>query len=621
MAQLQRPTDLPTGLAAMVALQRAAAATTSDGAPTIAALMAKQAGGEMPGQGQGQEQPQAPQGIAGIAPNLPPQAQNAAIGAQIKQGEEEKAKQTMMQMAQQQAAAQKPPGPLQLAHGGIAGLPADNMHNMGRYARGGVLGFAGDKPERSEVPELSEAEKNAKEEAEAKQILMDQLDLMRFPAAAADVVQAPIAGLANLGGSALSGIQNFSNRAINALMGSKKLPTDKDYNPNYSLTPFYDKIRAAEEKANKTTVDIPEVKQPAPERDANGLIIQDPAAQAPAPAPATLNKGLGNLVRQADTAARPAAVVKPAAGAPQNQTAKVPDAITAPNIPTLDETELTKLLAESKALRAGRTDFEGENIKGIETAEAKRKALEASRVGSSAIDRLIAATANAGYRPGGAGSRVAAYDEKQQQLAQMNLQAETLAAANVRAQKELAYNVKIGDNAAAMQSQKELSTLRQKQAEIGTHAAGQQYVAQMQARSDELRQMGEDRRNAATNKAHLQAASLGQEDQRRISALATQIARNAGRPEDAFDYVSAVEYIARAKAGPKTDIASQAQALKEQALYEKGKGIADKYNNPTEYERRMRDFAIRAGGSAGGGEGGGGGGGGGFTYVGPAGGK
>ena len=149
MAQLQRPTDLPTGLAAMVALQRAAAATTSDGAPTIAALMAKQAGGEMPGQGQGQEQPQAPQGIAGIAPNLPPQAQNAAIGAQIKQGEEEKAKQAMMQMAQQQAAQKSQGQGAVFARGGIAGLPADNMHNMGRYARGGVLGFSGEKLEGS----------------------------------------------------------------------------------------------------------------------------------------------------------------------------------------------------------------------------------------------------------------------------------------------------------------------------------------------------------------------------------------------------------------------------------------------------------------------------------------
>jgi hypothetical protein len=581
----QNQAKLPTGLAALVALQRSAAATTPDGAPTIASQLADKARAEMQPQGQPQDQGQAPQGIAGIAPNLPPQAQNAAIGAQIKQGEEEKAKQAMMQMAQQQAAQQGQGQGAVFARGGIAGLPADNMHNMGRYARGGVLGFAGDKPEGSKV------ERTFDENTDKDTV--------------GEIDPNSIQKLFSRIGSALKG--SFTE-AVNEQSGIST-PVEK-------LTP---------QQIETLAGIIPqETREKLTPQQIEGKMVNVPPAPAPAPAP--LNKGLGNLVRTA-AVAKPsaAAVVKPAAGAPQSQTAKVPDAITAPNIPTLDETELVKLLNESKKLRAERTDFEGENIRGIEAAEAKRKALEASRVGSSAIDRLIAFTANAGYRPGGGGSRVAAYDEKQQQLAQMNLQAETLAAANVRAQKELAYNVKIGDNAAAMQSQKELSALRQKQSEIGVHAAGQQYVAQMQARSDELRQMGEDRRNAATNAAHLKAAAMGQEGQRRIAALATQIARNAGRPEDAFDYVSAVEYIERAKAGPKIDIASQAQALKEQALYEKGKGIADKYNNPTEYERRMRDFAIRAGGSAGGAEsaggGGGGGGSGGFTYVGPAGGK
>jgi len=541
MAQLQRPTDLPTGLAAMVALQRAAAATTSDGAPTIAALMAKQAGGEMPGQGQ--EQPQAPQGIAGIAPNLPPQAQNAAIGAQIKQGEEEKAKQAMMQMAQQQAAQQGQGQGAVFAKGGIAGLPADNMHNMGRYARGGVLGFAG--PEGSKV--LSPEESR---------------ELIERDNAIRGITEEP----------------GFETEVGTQTSAAAKKP----YKP--------------EEFSEETIARIGEMKK---EKAARAMALLKAATETPAATAS--DKGIAQTLSR-PTAARPPAA---AAGAPQSQTAKVPDTITAPNIPTLDETELTKLLAESKALRAGRPDFEGENIRGIEAAEAKRKALEASRVGSSAIDRLIAFTANAGYRPGGGGSRVAAFDKEQQQAARENLQAETLAAADVRKQKELAHSVKIGDNAAAMQSQKELAALRQKQAEIGTHAAGQQYVAQMQARSEELRQMGENQRNAATNAAHLKAASMGQEGQRRIAALATQIARDAGRPEDAFDYVSAVEYIERAKAGPKTDIASQAQALKEQALYEKGKGIADKYNNPTEYARRMNDFAIRAGSSGDAGGGGG----------------
>lgn len=473
----QNQANISPGLSALMELQRTATATTPDGTPTIASQVAQKVQGM---QGQGQEQPQAPQGIAGIAPNLPPQIQNALVGGQIQQQQQQQAQQAMMQMAQQQAAAQKPPGPLQLAQGGITSLPADNMHNMGRYAHGGVIGFAGDGKEGSEVPK-SDKEK----EAEAKQILMDQLDLMRLPAAAADVFQAPVAGLANLGGSALSGIQNFSNRAINALMGSKNLPTDKDYNPNYSLTPFYDKIRAAEEKANKTTVDIPEVKQPALERDANGLIIQDPTAQAPAPAPAPLNKGLVNLIRQADTAAKPAAVAKPpaAAGAPQGQ-ATASSGITAPSLETLDTKKLTDLAELEADLRLKRKDYEGESITAKEAERAKLKALEDSRAKNYNLNALIAFANAAGgsYRPGAGGAAVAKYEEDQYKTAKENLQAEAMAGAEVRKLKELQHNVKIGDVAAARQNQTELLKLKEErnrtQAVLGASIYGDRIRAE-----------------------------------------------------------------------------------------------------------------------------------------------
>ena len=452
----QNQAKISPGLSALMELQRTAAATTPDGTPTIASQVAQKVQGM---QGQGQEQPQAPQGIAGIAPNLPPQIQNALVGGQIQQQQQQQAQQAMMQMAQQQAAAQKPPGPLQLAQGGIAALPADNMHNMGRYAHGGVIGFAGDGEEGSKVPK-SDKEK----EAEAKQILMDQLNLMRLPAAAADVFQAPVAGLANLGGSALSGIQNFSNRAINALMGSKNLPTDKDYNPNYSLTPFYDKIRAAEEKANKTTVDIPEVKQPALERDANGLIIQDPTAQAsPAvQAPPASDRGIAQTLPRP----RPAAVVaKPpaaAAGAPQGQVT-ASSGITAPTLLPFDDKKLTDLAALEERLRTGRKDYEGESITAKEAERAKLKALEDSRAKNYNLNALIAFANAAGgsYRPGAGGAAVAKYEEDQYKTAKENLQAEAMAGAEVRKLKELQHNVKIGDVAAARQNYSEISKLKQ----------------------------------------------------------------------------------------------------------------------------------------------------------------
>jgi hypothetical protein len=138
MSQLQQPAKLPTGLAALVALQRTASATTPDGAPTVAAQMAEKAKAEMRGQGQ------PPQGIGQEAPPMEGQdvqdtAQQAGIAGQIGMDKQKAVQEAMAKMVQ----LPKPEGPLQLARGGIAALPADNMHNMGRYAHGGVIGFSG----------------------------------------------------------------------------------------------------------------------------------------------------------------------------------------------------------------------------------------------------------------------------------------------------------------------------------------------------------------------------------------------------------------------------------------------------------------------------------------------
>ncbi len=86
--------------------------------------------------------PQAPEGgIAGIA-------QNAATGANINDMKQKQAEQAMMQMAQQQQ--QQPTQTM--ASGGIAELPAENMRG---FAEGGVIGFAGDGKQGSEVKSKS----------------------------------------------------------------------------------------------------------------------------------------------------------------------------------------------------------------------------------------------------------------------------------------------------------------------------------------------------------------------------------------------------------------------------------------------------------------------------------
>lgn len=122
--------------------------TTPDGAPTVAAkhmaALAPQQQMQQPGMTPPPQGSAAPEGgIAGIA-------QNAATGNNINDMKQKQAEQAMMQMAQQQQQQQ----PTQMmASGGIAELPAENMRG---FAEGGVIGFAGDGEQGSEVPSLVE---------------------------------------------------------------------------------------------------------------------------------------------------------------------------------------------------------------------------------------------------------------------------------------------------------------------------------------------------------------------------------------------------------------------------------------------------------------------------------
>ena len=73
----------------------------------------------------------------------------------------------------------------------------------------------------------------------------DRLSLLRLPAAALDVIQAPAAAGLNVLGSVAAGGQNILGRVVNAVTGEQTMPTDVEYS-RYSLTPFYDRIRQAE---------------------------------------------------------------------------------------------------------------------------------------------------------------------------------------------------------------------------------------------------------------------------------------------------------------------------------------------------------------------------------------
>lgn len=131
---------IPEGLQGVIDLQEGLrklsgqfAMTTPEGRPTIASMLQQAAEQQVqPSAPSPQMQPQTPG-------TLPQAAQAAGIAGQQQQAQQQQAMQAAMRMAQQ---AQPPQG---MARGGIAMLPADSMARM-KYARGGIIGFAGQGP-------------------------------------------------------------------------------------------------------------------------------------------------------------------------------------------------------------------------------------------------------------------------------------------------------------------------------------------------------------------------------------------------------------------------------------------------------------------------------------------
>jgi len=537
----QNQAKISPGLSALMELQRTAAATTPDGSPTVASQVAQQAQQKMQPQGigQGQDQgQQAPQGIAGIAPNLPPEARNAAVGAQIGQQQQQQAQQAMMQMAQQQTAAQKPPGPLQLAQGGIAALPADNMHNMGRYARGGVLGFAG--PDGSKVPVTADTYTAPGDITESARITLDRI-LNALPGFGKRLEPEP---------------ERFSDESIKQMAAERTARADKGKQTINDLPP---EVLAAilpqgtarpaatpAPTAENSTVDIPEVKQPAFKTDpTTGLIAQ--GSNPPAPAATGIAKVLPTPAAkpvQLDRAGANAQLDKVAAPGMQQPTLESAEDIAArvkAMSPDVDMTGYNKALAEREALIKERPDFNTTAIADLTKAEEKRKALEANRVKDSALDRLIAFTANAGYRPGGGGSRVAAFDEKQQQLAQMNQQAEAMFDASIRKEKESAFATRMGDADKALALSQQAIEMRQKTDTIRAQITGQAigaaatvYNAQSHALSQQLANMSSEKIASMNNAARATDLKLTHGDmiskQKFITDEAQRLANIEGVP-------------------------------------------------------------------------------------------
>lgn len=146
----QTETAIPEGLQGVIDLQKGlrklsgqASMMTPEGRPTVAGMLQQAATQQMAPQAQ-------PQGLPAI-PNPQMQPQNPGSVAQVAQAagiagqQQQQAQQQAMQAAMNMAAQQQAQPTQNMARGGIAMLPADNMARL-KYAHGGIIGFDGRGP-------------------------------------------------------------------------------------------------------------------------------------------------------------------------------------------------------------------------------------------------------------------------------------------------------------------------------------------------------------------------------------------------------------------------------------------------------------------------------------------
>jgi hypothetical protein len=359
------------------ALQKqGAGAPTMGGLPTIAD-QARQAGEQAlaPQQAQqAQQQPsmmpppqgaRAPEGgIAGIA-------QNAATGMGIKQMQDQQAQKAIMQMAMQQ---QQP---------GIAGLPAENMRG---FAEGGVLGFAGDEEQGSEV-------KN-------KKVISDR-----------DGILEALKLIGGLPLHALGALGKSVDAATRVATDVASLPITIPLNQYQKLsnqeqsgyTPFYDKVRPNEAQ--------PEQAAAGAVGDLAGAGMASLAAPASTPAPARPAPARSPT---APAAAKPGPQPSFDLSSLQYGGGMPSTGMLAPAPATAESPEVAAILANEarkQALNKARPDFYAQNIAALDAdkqARAEAAAQQQKREGFEGLMAMFAGGAKSGM--GGMGEASTAFN-------------------------------------------------------------------------------------------------------------------------------------------------------------------------------------------------------------------
>jgi len=115
------------------------------------------------------------------------------------------------------------------------------------------------------------------------QAQMDRLALLKTPALAVDVFQAPMAGALNLGMGVVNGVRNVGNRVVNAVTGEPTLGTNYERVGDFEYLPNYNKLQRQEDKLKEYQRKALNLNKPNLATTA-GIPAPD---QAPATAPAT----------------------------------------------------------------------------------------------------------------------------------------------------------------------------------------------------------------------------------------------------------------------------------------------------------------------------------------------
>lgn len=457
--------------------------------PTLAAQMAQAA--------QPQQQQQQPSMMPPPPGQMQPEgavanvAQDAGIGAAIQGQQQQDAQKALMQMAQQQQQAQQQQ-PAMMAHGGIAGLRADNMSH---FKEGGVLGF-----EDGGMPWYKKLMRNPESESQDRKAILDALRT----APAADSKLRKIIG-----------------------------PTEETVNAQA----YADPSRAQDiPPAVAATPDVPPAATDPYADPSRGQDVP-PVARPPTPPPV----------------ARPPVARPPVAGgggAAQGIQALMTEKLPSPvvdmaNVRQQRDPEYTKTLADYKAALAGKRDFSQEGLANLEQSKQEMMANRERQDKDSAylnLQKMFAQGAKSGYA--GMGEANISAKEAQQAMMEGRAVQDALLRDKMLAVRVAAQAESIGDKEKMLGAQQKVAEIDAKLADNATSMKVAEMGATSTMNNAKIAADASLRGHQISAGAAIGAAQLHAATQLKVAEMADELKRAGLSPKEVqaqARYISAVQ--------------------------------------------------------------------------------